>query len=228
MIRSSILIPAAIVFAGLIIAIGVYVVRVSNSTTATLGSPTAVRPVDPSVDHIIGNPTAPVKIVEYSDTDCEFCKQFQATMEQLMTEYAAGGKVAWIYRHFPVTDQDPNAPQNAAAAECAARLGGTNAFWRFIDAMQAAAPDGNQFDPADYGKLLPQFGIDAAAFNACRTEDTTTKKVVDDYTNGLASGASGAPYTVIVIQGAKPIPISGALTYSAMKQVIEKAISEVK
>ena len=98
-----------------------------------------VRPVGDD-DHIIGNPGAPVVIIEYADIDSGYSKDFQATMQQLMTEYAAGGEVAWVYRHMPLIDQHPNARRHAEAAERAASIGSADSFWRFIDSAAALAP----------------------------------------------------------------------------------------
>lgn len=222
-IRREYFLPGAIVIAGLILATAVYVVRSDSSPKLTGGNPEAVRPVTPA-DHIIGNPEAKVKIVEYADIDSEYSKQFQATMQQIMSEYAAGGQVAWVYRHFPLLDRHAAAGSHAEAAECAAFLGDDDAFWRFIDAVQAAAPRENQFSPSGYPAIVAQLALPAGEFNLCLTNGRFTKKVYDDIANALASGAEGAPYTVLVIEGQKPIAINGALSYDNMKQVINDAL----
>src|SRR3989344_2269926 len=84
----------------------------------------AVRPVGAD-DHIFGNADAPVKIIEYSDFECPFCKDFHKTMKQITDEYKDSGKVAWVYRHFPIDELHPvKARKEAIASECAAELGG--------------------------------------------------------------------------------------------------------
>lgn len=220
------MIPFAIVFAGMVIAIAVYQVRIQHTLSVGTGTPDAVRPVKPT-DHIIGNPSAPVVVVEYGDIDGSYSKSFQLTMEQLMTQYADGGKVAWVYRHFPLSSEHPDAATHALAAECAASLSQPITFFRFIDALQTAAPGDNQFDPADYPVVLAQFGIDEAAFRQCMTKDAFTKRVHDDYDNALASGATGSPFIVLLVQGKKPAIINGALPYAAMKKLIDDSIAQV-
>jgi protein-disulfide isomerase len=88
-----------------------------------------VNPVT-SDDHVKGNPDSPITIVEYSDFDCPFCSRFHATLEQVMAE---NDDVAWVYRHFPLTQLHPNAAAVAAASECVADLEGNDAFWTFTD-----------------------------------------------------------------------------------------------
>ncbi len=220
------LIPFAILFGGLVLAIAIYAVRVDHTIKNGTGTPEAVRPVTPT-DHIIGNPSAPVTIIEYADIDSSYAKSFQLTMEQLMTEYEGGGKVAWVFRHFPITADHPNAAAHALAAECATSLSVPVTFFRFIDALQAAAPGENQFNPNGYPAIVAQLGIDESAFKKCVTAGTYTKRVHDDYDNALAAGATGSPFVILLVQGQKPAPINGAIPYAAMKKLIEQSLAKL-
>ena len=175
---------------------------------------------------MIGNPEAPVKIVEYADIDSFYSKQFQATMQQVMSEYAPGEKVAWVYRHFPLLDRHPAAGSHAEAAECAAFLGDADAFWRFIDAVQARAPGETQFPIEGYAAVAAQLGLPVADFQSCLTSGRFTKKVYEETRNALASGATGAPYVIILVDGQKPRAINGSLNYDTMKRVVDEAIAK--
>lgn len=219
------LLPVAIVLAGAIVAVATYLVRLHTEPALTTGDPERVRPVTPE-DHLVGNPTAPVMVVEYGDIDSEYTKKFNAIMEQLMTEYAPEGKVAWVFRHFPIIALHPNAAIHASAAECAASLGTADAFWRFIDAIAADAPGVNQFDPRDYPSVTARLGIDQAAFERCIAAGTFEARVQDDYTNALLAGAEGSPYIVLMSEGMEPVPINGALPYQSMKEVLDRAVAQ--
>lgn len=218
-------IPIAIVLAGLIVAVAIYVVRVRHVVENGTGTPEVVRPVSPS-DHVIGNPSAPVAVIEYADIDSSYSKTLQLTMEQLMTEYADGGKVVWVYRHFPVTTEHPNAATHALAAECATSLSVPTTFFRFIDAIQAASPNENEFDPTGYPLILKPLGIDETAFRKCVSDGTFSNRVHEDYDNALAAGATGSPFVILLIHGQKPLPINGALPYASMKKIIDDAITQ--
>ncbi|MES2668123.1 MAG: thioredoxin domain-containing protein [Patescibacteria group bacterium] len=226
-VKHDYFLPGAIVLAGVIIAFAVYAFRTEDAPTVGSGSPDMVRPVNPA-DRIIGNPQAKVKLIEYADIDSEYSKQFQATMQQLMSEYAAGGEVAWVYRHFPLLDQHAAAASHAEAAECAGFLGDDDAFWRFIDALQSAAPGESQFPVTGYAGVATQLGLPLAAFDECLENGRFTKKVYDDSTNALSAGAEGAPFTVIQVEGADSVGIQGALPYAEMKRVIDEAIAKAQ
>src|SRR6185436_7093141 len=91
--------------------------------TNTVGNRVEMEPVTEK-DHILGNPNAEVIMVEYSDLECPFCKEFHSTLRRVMNEYGKDGKVAWVYRHFPIDSLHPKARKEAEATECAAELGG--------------------------------------------------------------------------------------------------------
>jgi len=79
-------------------------------------------------DHIFGNPSAPIMIIEYSDLECPYCKRFSSTLRDIVNE--SNGNIAWVYRHWIV---HPGALPKAGAAECVAKLKGNDAFWKYID-----------------------------------------------------------------------------------------------
>jgi len=104
----------------------------NNETFSNNKSKTAeaMRPLDEN-DHVRGNPDAPITIVEYSDLQCPFCKSHHPTLIKISEEFS--GQVKWVYRHFPLTSIHAEAFPAAVASECAAELGGEEAFWGFID-----------------------------------------------------------------------------------------------
>lgn len=91
----------------------------------------SVTPVTAN-DHIKGDISAPIVIIEYSDFDCPFCVRFGGTMKSVVAKYP-GTEVAWVYRHFPLEQLHPNAKAIAVASECVAKLEGNGAFWTFTE-----------------------------------------------------------------------------------------------
>ena len=121
--KTQYVLPITIVVAGALIAGAVFVVGKSGTNApAGNGAKITARAYDPATDHILGNPAAPVKVIEYADLECPYCKDFETTMHQVMDYYGTSGKVAWVYRPFPLTSIHSKAPEEAQAAECAAGL----------------------------------------------------------------------------------------------------------
>ncbi len=219
--------PGAILAAGILLAISVYAVRSTTDIVVPQGDPEAVRPVRPE-EHILGNPEAVVKVVTYADIDCAACKEFQQTMAQVMTEYGPNGQVAWVYRHLPLIDIHVYAKSHAEAAECVASLGGEGSFWRFIDLIQAIAPNQSEFLPEGYPVVVQQLGIPQASFDQCMATHQFASRVEDDFGNALDTGADSAPYVVLLIHGNDPITIEGGLSYETMKKLLDDSIAKVK
>lgn len=186
----------------------------------------AMRPVSQGRDHIRGNPVAPVTLVEYSDFECPFCKRFHQTAKKLVDE--SGGRVKWVYRHFPLEELHPvKARKEAAASECAAELGGSGAFWKFADRMYELTASNNR---TDIETVLPQIareiGLDAAKFAACRVSGRHDRRIEEDHQNALATGGSGTPWSIVVSKSGKSYPLSGAQPYAVVKQLVELAQQE--
>ncbi len=218
------MLPGAIILAGIIIAISVYMVRSNENPIVIVADVSALRPVSPE-EHVVGNPTAPVTVITYSDLDCAYCKQFIRTMSQVMTDYGASGQVAWVYRHMPLVESHPNSGVHSEASECVASLGGEDAFWRFIDLMRASTPGTNEFNPDAYSILLAQVNVDEKQFETCLNDGRFVERVSNDLKNALEIGAIAAPYSIVSVEGKDPLPISGTLTYREMRDVIDQAIA---
>jgi protein-disulfide isomerase len=225
--RESWFIPVAIIAAGAILSIAIYIHRSNTVEGSVHADVNLMHPVT-EADHIIGSPAAPVVIVEYSDIDSSYSKTFQRTMTQLMSDYAPTGNVAWVFRHLPLIDQHVHAAEHAEAAECVASLGGPTIFWRFIDALNSAAPGDLQFDPANYAGVVTGLGIVQQSFDNCMQKHTFQTKVASDFENGIAIGAGGSPFTVLVVKGQPPITINGAVPYDGMKKIIDQAIAKAQ
>jgi protein-disulfide isomerase len=240
MSRVNFLIPISIVVAGALIAGAVYFSGGGGNTTIAqvpqggddFSNLENMRPVSGD-DHIRGDLSAPVKVVEYSDFECPFCKRFHSTMQQVMEEYGTDGQVAWVYRHFPLDQLHPvKARTEAMASECVNELGGpgragNDAFWQFTDRFFELTPSNNQ---TDIDTILPQIvsdiGLDVDAFNTCLESGKYAAHIDEDIRDAMATGGNGTPWSIVVAQNGKAYPLSGAQPYASIKQLIELALEE--
>ena len=202
-------IPIAIVVAGIVIA-GAIFFGGRNGGTATNNKPAntqlaavavALRDVGAS-DHIRGNPNAPIVLVEYSDTECPFCKSFHTTMQKAVEEYGKAGALAWVYRHFPLDQIHPKARKEAEATECAGEIGGNVAFWSFVDRMFEITPSNNGLDAGELPKIAGYVKLDAKKFDECLASGKYADKIQKDFDDGASAGANGTPFSVLVLKDA--------------------------
>src|SRR3989344_5163887 len=202
-------IPTAIIIAGLIIAGSIFYTsrnkpsnetKIENKTAEEKQSSSDADNIKSitSQDHILGNPDASVKIVEFSDAECPFCKKFHGTMHQLIDEYGKTGEVAWVYRHFPLDQLHSKARKEAEATECAAELGGNDKFWNYLDRLFEITPSNNNLDPAELPRIAEYVGLDKSKFNECLSSGKHSQKVEERVQSAVTAGARGTPYTILV------------------------------
>ncbi len=170
-------------------------------------------------DHIRGNKDAKIMLVEYSDYECPFCKRFHETMNQVMQEY--GSDVAWVYRHYPL-DFHQNAQKEAEAAECAAELGGNDAFWKYTDTIfERTTSNGTGFAIDALVPLAEELGINGSQFKSCLDSGKYAQHVKDDMAGGAETGVQGTPGTVIITNDGKKDFIPGAYPFEDVKKQID-------
>jgi len=217
------LIPAAIILAGLAIAAAlVYTQQNTGSTASGDSLNPKVLPVDKE-DHVLGAKNPDVYLIEYSDYQCPFCTRFHATVKQIIEEY--DGKVAWVYRHFPLNSIHPEAQPAAIASECVAEQGGNDAFWKFTDSVFAS---NTGLSSGFYQATARDLGLDMDAFDACVASDKFDARIKRDLANVLDLGGEGTPYTVLLTKDGQSLSFSGALPIDRVRLLVDKAVNSVK
>src|SRR3989344_396320 len=211
---SPYLIPASIVVAGLLIAGAVYYSNLDSGSRNSVGSPpaggsvAAVGSTAGSVvanprdleddDPVLGDPNAPVTIVEFSDFQCPFCRSlWKSTFPSLRQKYLVTGKAKFIYRDFPLSFH-PGAQPAAEAGECADEQG---KFWEMHDKIfgeQEKLGSGTvQFTVDDLKKWAREVGLDTVKFNECLDSGKYRSEVQNDLQAGQAAGVTGTPGTFV-------------------------------
>lgn len=151
-------------------------------------------------DIILGNPDAPVTMIEYASWTCPACLNFdQTVMPMIKTDYIETGKVRYVFREFPTP------PANIAVAGFAvARCTGDDKYYDVIDELferQAGiltlARQGGQVKQA-LMQVAENHGISGeAAFDACLADETIIRAISTSVSRGDASGVDSTPTVFI-------------------------------
>lgn len=176
-------------------------------------------------DHVRGDRSARIILIEYSDLECPFCKQFHPTMKQALDEYK--GQVVWVYRHYPLPFH-ANAEKETEASECAAELGGNDAFWKYVDAVfERTTSNGTGFALDKLVPLAKEIGLDDVKFKACLDSGKYLQLAKDETTSGTQAGVNGTPGTVILdTKTGKTLLVPGAYPFDKVKQGIDSLLTE--
>jgi protein-disulfide isomerase len=214
-------VPFSIIVAGALIGAGLYFGNGrSPEPTRPAGNQAAVQ----GGDWIVGNPKADIVIIEFSDPECPFCKQFHSTMKRVMDEYGTNGKVAWVYRHYPIEQLHPAAPKIAEGMECAGEVGGNGKFWEFADKVYARPQGATPLDTAGMETIAREVGLNVSEWSSCLSSGKMKERVTADTQDGVAEGVSGTPHSILVTKSGNKVTIRGAQPFEAVKAIIDSAL----
>lgn len=203
----SLSVPMAIIIAGLMVAGAVYFSGNNSNQSANVANSQAdeiastdfnIAPLS-NTDYVRGNPNAKVVMIEYSDTECPFCKQFHSTVKGLADKLGKDGTFAWAYRNFPIKERHPKAPLQAEALLCAGKIGGQAGFWSYTDEVYATTPANNGLADSQLPIIAEKVGLDVAVFNACLSSGEMTARVNTEADEAKNNGAGGTPYSIFVV-----------------------------
>lgn len=143
----------------------------------------------------LGNPTAPVTLVEYSDFECPVCRNLHDALRGMLTNY--GNQVRVVFKDFPIEQLHPWARTAAIAGRCAYQQN-PKAFWKMYDLIY----DHQEIISATnaWTKMMDyagQSGLDADAFKACMAGPEAAAAVNASRANGQLLDVNSTP-TVFV------------------------------
>jgi protein-disulfide isomerase len=148
-------------------------------------SDSALTPPVTTRDHTAGPDNAQITLVEYGDYECPYCGMAYPIVRRAQREL--GSQLRLVFRNFPLAEAHPHARLAAEAAEAA---GAQGRFWEMHDMLfehqNALAPK----DLVGYAKAI---GLDTKKFERDLEAGTYTKRVRDDFRNGVRSGVNGTP-----------------------------------
>lgn len=163
-------------------------------------------------DQILGNLSAPVTIIIFSDFECPFCKVAEGTVRQIKAKY--GDDVTLVFKHFPLTAIHPNAYGAALSSECAHEQG---KFWEYHDMLFGA----QSFNNESFYKFANDLNLNATMFNECLSSKRYAFNVEKDLRVGMSVGVSGTP--AFFING---IPLVGAQPFAEFTKVIDEELTK--
>lgn len=200
-----------------------------NTNTGTNLADTPITTLVPESikkdDHIYGNKDAELVLIEYSDTECQFCKRFHQTAKAVVDE--SQGKVAWVFRHYPL-DMHPRANKEAEAVECAGELGGEIALWKYLDTIFEITPANNQLDPNELPKIAAQVGLDVQKFTTCLDSGKYASRVNRDKAEGATYGVSGTPHTFLMKKDGDNLTLVQVISGAQPKETVQAIIASAK
>ncbi len=148
----------------------------------------ALESVQPG-DHVLGDPKAPITVIEYASLTCSHCAHFHTqVLPEIKKKWIDTGKVKLVYRDFPL---DQVAAKAAQIAECS----GNDRYFGVIDLIFRSQPQwAAASDPvAELAKPLRIAGLGENEIKACLANEAMSNAVINDYKGGETMGVNSTP-----------------------------------
>lgn len=195
---------------------------ISPDQTATIKQPENTDSI--SKQRTLGDPNAPITIIEYSDYQCPFCARFVHETKQLIEQnYIETGKVYFVYRDFPLTDIHPGALLAAHAANCAAQQ---DSFWPMHDRLFSGIANqewgaGQREDFLMFLRYAQKLDLDIDKFETCVRTNEQSSLIQADYADAVKHGVRSTPS--FLVNGEL---IVGAYPYSAWEEILDGLLED--
>jgi protein-disulfide isomerase len=167
----------------------------------------------------MGNPNAPVKVVEYADFQCPACLQAtKVIMPRIISNYIATGQVYFTLRPFAFLDDRGPGRESKAAAEAAYCANDQGKFWDYYDILFANQTGENIGDFTDVRLVAfaNKLHLKMSDFKSCFTSGKYKQQVLDDRDQGSKLGVSGTP----------SFDVNGSVVYANdLEPTIQKVLS---
>jgi protein-disulfide isomerase len=174
---------------------------------------------------VMGRADAPLTMIEFTDLQCPFCRQYAATtFDQIKKNWIDTGQLRYISRDFPL-DFHPQAMPAARAARCAGEQG---KFWELRLALMRNA---NLLSPDYITKTADDLKLDTKAFAACTASAKFDAEIQSDVREGTTIGIDGTPTFVIGKTSATAVEgpmIVGALPYAQFDAKLKQVLGTSK
>jgi len=169
----------------------------------------------------MGDPNAPVKVEEFSDFQCPYCRLFFEEGEKnIVDNYVKTGKAYFTYSSFSILDPSTTSGESKDAAQAAYCAADQNKFWEFHDLLFTNQNGENigDFTSKRLTAFAETLGLDAGAFKSCLSGNKYKQQVFDDLARGRSLGVKATPSFIV----------NGTLVegYVGLSQAIDAALTK--
>lgn len=173
---------------------------------------------------VLGRADAPVTMVEFTDLECPFCRQFHLTaFQDIKKNYIDTGKVRFVTYDFPLGFH-PNAKSSAVAARCGGEQG---KFWELRDALSR---NSDKLSPQSVLGHAAGLGLDMKKFQACVDSNKFEADLQKDIETAMAARVDGTPMFIIGRTNSTEDGwrISGAMPFAVFESRIKQLLEPTK
>lgn len=171
---------------------------------------------------VLGNPDAPITMIEWGDYQCTFCYRFhQDTLDDIKRDYVETGALRIIFQDFPL-----NGPDSMLAAHASRCAADQEKFWQYHDTLYLNW--GGERTGWITGQSLYGFALDAnldiSEFNECMSSERYMQSTQEGYERAQQAGIGATP-SFVIHDGSRAVKITGNQPLEVFVAVLEEFLA---
>jgi len=173
---------------------------------------------------ILGNPNAPVTLVEFGDYQCKFCNVFfHSTEDDILKNYVETGKVRMIFKDYNIIG--PDSISASHGAHCANDQG---LFWEYHDILYSnwTGENNGWASSENLVKFAQEIGLDMDEWFDCITNGTHSQTILASNEDARSLEITGTPAFFVIGPDGKTTRIFGAQPFEVFENIFEKELKK--
>ena len=172
---------------------------------------------------ILGNPNAPITLIEFGDYQCHFCNvYYHNTEHKIFKEYVSTGKVNIIFKDYTIIG--PDSTTAALGAHCAAEQG---KFWEYHNTLydNYGGENNGWAGQESIFRFAEEIGLNMDEFIDCNLDERYYEKISSSNSDARMLGITGTPaFYIIDVNSQKYQFVSGAQPYETFEKIFNSML----
>jgi protein-disulfide isomerase len=173
---------------------------------------------------VLGNPTAPITLIEFGDYQCHFCNVFfHSTEGEILKNYVQTGKVKMIFKDYNIIG--PDSVNASHGAHCANDQG---LFWEYHDILYSnwTGENNGWASSENLGKFAQEIGLDMDVWSECMLNGIHSQTILSSNQDAKSLELTGTPAFFVIGPDGKTTRLFGAQPYETFEQVFENELKK--
>ena len=173
---------------------------------------------------ILGNPNAPITLIEFGDYQCHFCNVFfHTTEDSILKNYVETGKVRMIFKDYNIIG--PDSVNASHGAHCAKDQG---LFWEYHDILYSnwTGENNGWASSENLGRFAQEIGLDMNIWSECMLSEIHSQTILASNENARSLELTGTPAFFIIDSDGKTTRLFGAQPFETFERVFENELKK--
>ena len=173
---------------------------------------------------ILGNPNAPITLVEFGDYQCHYCNVFFQNIEdEIIKEYVESGKVKIIFKDYNIIG--PDSINSSHGAHCAGEQG---LFWEYHDILYSnwTGENNGWASPTNLTTFADEINVNMDQWTKCMNEKPHSKIIMESNNDAKALELTGTPAFFIINEKGKVSKLFGAQPFEVFQKTFDSQLEK--